>query len=186
MRKIALLSAVFMVVLAASGIYASSGITSVFDIGIGVKQQSLGGAYAAGTDDSSSIFYNPAGLQTLDRIEIQGAYIPLFMDTEYNYLACAYPTMDYGCFGFSFASLNTDKITLRDYTGTPLNITSQQMLEVMGGWAMDLFIKDLYAGFNIKVDSQSMSAFNDTGFGADLGFLYSYSRIRTAPRARLS
>ena len=172
MRRIAVLSAVFMVVLAAAGVYASAGVTSVFDIGIGVRQQSMGGAYAAGDDDSSSIFFNPAGLQTLDRIELQGAYMPLFEDTKYNYIACAYPTMDFGSFGFSFAMFDTDKITLRDYTGTPINITSQQMIEVLGGWAVNLFMKDLYAGFNIKVDSQSMSVFNDTGFGADLGFLY--------------
>jgi hypothetical protein len=156
----------------AGACYASAGVTSVFDIGVGVKSQSLGGAYTAGADDSSSIFYNPAGLQTLDKFEIQGAYIPLFADTNYNFLAAAFPTADFGCFGFSFAMLNTDKITLRDYTGTPINVASQLMLEIEAGWGISLFTKEFSAGFNIKVDTQSMSVYNDSGFGADLGFMY--------------
>ncbi len=155
-----------------AGCFAAAGITSVFDIGVGVKAQALGGAYAAGTNDSSSIFYNPAGLQTLDKFEIQAAYIPLFLDTFYNYLALAVPTMDYGCFGFSFALINTDKITIRDYTGTPMSTVSQLMIEVTAGWGASVLLKELYAGFNIKVDTQGMSTYNDTGFGADLGLMY--------------
>jgi hypothetical protein len=152
--------------------FAASGITSVFDIGIGVKAQSLGGAYAAALDDSSSVFFNPAAMQSLDRFEVQAAYTPLFLDTVYNNLTLALPTMDFGCFGFSFAMISTDKISIRDYTGQELNVASQLLIEVMAGWAIDVLIKDLYAGFNIKIDTQGMDVYNDTGFGSDLGLLY--------------
>src|SRR6056297_299815 len=102
------------------GIFAAAGSTPVFDAGIGVKAQALGNAYIAGTDDSSAVFYNPSALYTLDRTEIQAAFIPLFLDTYYSYLAGGIPTANYGVFAFSAAMINTDNIQYRDSEGAPL------------------------------------------------------------------
>lgn len=172
MKKV--FAAFFIVVIMSVPALGASGITSVFDIGIGVKAQSLGGAYAAAENDSAAVFFNPAAMQSLDRFEIQAAYMPLFLDTVYNHLTLALPTMDFGCFGFSFAMLSTDKISIRDYTGREQNLASQLLIEVMAGWAINVYLKDLYAGFNIKVDTQGMDIYNDTGFGADLGLFYTF------------
>jgi hypothetical protein len=173
------------VLIMSANIFAAAGITSVFDIGIGVRAQSMGGAYAAAEDDSASVFFNPAGMQSIDKFEIQAAYMPLFLDTVYNHVTLAFPTMDFGCFGFSFAMIGTDKVSIRDYTGRELSVSSQMLIETMAGWSISVFDKDLYAGFNIKIDSQGMDAYSDTGFGADLGLLYNmrpdnYSSARAA------
>jgi hypothetical protein len=152
--------------------FAAAGITSVFDIGVGVRAQSLGGAYAAAEDDSASVFFNPAALQALDKFEVQAAYMPLFLDTVYNHVTIGFPTMDFGSFGFSFAMISTSNVSIRDYTGQETNVTSQLLIEAMAGWAINVYLKELYAGFNIKIDTQGMDAFSDTGFGADLGLMY--------------
>ncbi|MBP7791924.1 MAG: PorV/PorQ family protein [Candidatus Goldbacteria bacterium] len=153
-------------------LYGAAGVTSVFDVGLGVRSQSLGGAYVASTDDSSSIYHNPSGLNTLKRTEVLAAYNPLFYDTNYGYVVVGVPTLNFGTFGFSFATFNTDEITLRDFSGTPIDVTTQSLMEIIAGWGGSVYFKELQFGLNLKFDFQSFYENSDTGFGADLGFLY--------------
>lgn len=150
----------------------AAGVTSVFDIGLGVRSQSLGGAFVASTDDSSCIYYNPSGLSTLKKMEVLAAYNPLFYDTNYGYVVFGFPTLDFGTFGCSFAAFNTKEITLRDISGNPLDVVSQSLMEIIVGWGGNIYYKELQIGLNIKVDFQSLYESNDVGFGVDLGFLY--------------
>jgi|DewCreStandDraft_4_1066084.scaffolds.fasta_scaffold03128_14 hypothetical protein len=153
-------------------LYGASGVTPVFDIGVGVRSQALGGAFTAATGDSSCIYYNPAGLNTLTKLEILAAYNPLFYDTYYGYFIFGFPTRDFGTFGFSFAAFNTKEITFRDISGNPLDIISQTLMEIITGWGTSVFMKELQIGLNIKIDLQSLSEYNDVGFGSDFGLLY--------------
>jgi len=153
-------------------LYGAAGVSSVFDIGLGVRSQSLGGAFLASTDDSSCVYYNPSGLNTLKKIELIAAYNPLFYDTNYGYIVFGFPTLDFGTFGFSFAGFNTRQITLRDISGNPLDIASQSLMEIIIGWGGSVYYKELQVGLNLKLDFQSLYESNDVGFGSDLGFLY--------------
>jgi TolA-binding protein len=171
MNKLLLILAMFLV---CTQSWASpAGVTSVFDIGNSVKAQSLGGAYTAGSGDSSSVYFNPAALDMIEKTEIQAAYIPLFFDTTYNYLCAAVPTMDAGTFGFSAAMINTDKIFFRDENGIKTGDTSQVLAEVIAGWGMGVLNDDLHAGFNIKLDYQSIKNYsNDLAFAMDMALFY--------------
>ena len=169
MKKLVLAAVIITVPAFAFG---AAGVTSVFDIGIGVRAQSMGGAYAAAADDSASAYFNPSGLDTLDRVEIHGAYIPLFLDASFNYLTFGIPTVDFGCIGFSFALINTEGITFRDSIGNEISDESQNLVEIIAGWGRSFFDDRLSMGFNIKLDNHSMASYNDLGFGMDMGFLY--------------
>ncbi len=151
---------------------SSSGVTSVFDIGLNVKEQSLGGAYVAGENDTSSVFYNSACLYTLNKIELQGAYIPLLQDTKYNYIAAGLPTIDYGVFGISLARITTDNIITRDFNGLETGKENQELTEIIVGWGKDFFIENFLVGFNIKIDNQKIGNLNDSAFGMDAGLFY--------------
>ncbi len=151
-----------------------AGLTSPLDIGIGVRAQTLGGAFVSGINDSGSIYFNPAGLDTIDRIEVQAASINLLSDSVYQYAAAGIPTLDYGAFGLSFARLGTSNIQLRDSSGAPTNITSQDLIEIIGGWGSSFFIKNLTGGISLKLDYQGLDSAHDTGFAADFGLLYNY------------
>lgn len=153
-------------------IFGAAGVTSVFDIGLGVRSQTLGGAFTASTDDSSCVYYNPAGLNTLTKIEVQASYNPLFYDTNYGYFIFGFPTLDLGTFGFSFAVFNTKDITFRDVSGNPLDIVSQSLMEIIFGWGSNIYYKELQVGLNLKIDYQSLFESNDIGFGTDFGILY--------------
>ncbi|MCX8094099.1 MAG: hypothetical protein N3E50_08045 [Candidatus Goldbacteria bacterium] len=152
--------------------YSAAGVTSVFDIGLGVRSQTLGCAFTAATEDTSVIYYNPAGLNTISRIEVLASYNPLFYDTNYGYFVFGFPTLDFGTFGFSFAAFNTRNITLRDISGNPLDTITQSIIEMIAGWGGNFFYKELQIGLNLKIDFQSLSDSNDLGFGMDFGLLY--------------
>jgi len=163
-------------VFAAAAISASGGEKPPFDIGVGTRVQSMGGAYIAGIKDSSSIFYNPAMLQTLERYEFQAAYMPVFADTVYNYFAAGVPTVDYGSFGFSVSSISTGNITVADNYGVIAGETSQMLIEMILGWGNSFFYDRFYAGAGIKIDYQSLYDYSDAGFGIDAGVVYEIFR----------
>src|SRR3990167_5077129 len=47
------------------------------DVGVGARVSGLGHAYTAVADDAYSVYYNPAGLGTLDRPELGTTYSKL-------------------------------------------------------------------------------------------------------------
>ena len=170
--KKAILAAViafFPVITAAS----SAGVTSVFDIGISVRAQSMGGAFLAASGDSCGVYFNPATLDTIERHEIQAAYIPLFYDTTYNYLCAAIPTLESGTFGLSAAMINTDNIIFRDVDGGITGDSSQFILELIAGWGMFFLMPDLSVGINLKLNYHDIAGYaNDLTFAMDLGAYY--------------
>ncbi len=171
MKKVllGLVLALFPVVCAAS----SAGVTSVFDIGTSVRAQSMGGAFSAFTGDSAGGYFNPALLDTVEKTEIQAAYIPLFFDTTYNYICAAIPTLDIGSFGFSGAVINTGNIAFRNDDGVKTGDSSQFIMELIAGWGKFFITPDLSVGLNLKLDYQSITHYaNDLTFGLDLGSFY--------------
>ncbi|HDQ26050.1 MAG TPA: hypothetical protein ENN43_04810 [bacterium] len=164
-------AAAFIIILPLSA-GASAGVTSVFDIGLGVKAQSLGGAFTAAHDNSSSIYYNPASLATGDRIEAQAAYMPAFYDTVYNYIAISYPTVSFGAFGASFSMFSTGNIDFRDSHGLITSSEEQRLIEIIAAWGAGFLFDGLYGGLSVKINSQTMGEFGDSGFGVDAGALY--------------
>lgn len=163
---------VMMVVTSASCFASVAGLTSPLDIGFGVRAQTLGGAFVAGINDSGSVYFNPAGLATEERVELQASYVSLLQDTAYQYVAAGLPTVDYGAFGVSFARLGTNNITLRDASSAITGISSQNLIEVITGWGTNVLDKNLYAGINMKLDYQDLIGASDTGFAMDMGILY--------------
>ncbi len=169
MKKIIL---VLMQIIFINTIYASSGTTSVFDIGLCVRAQTLGGAFVAGENDTSYVFYNPACLYTLDKIELQGAYIPLLLDTKFNYMALGFPTIDFGVLGISLSRITTENILMRDLNGIETGRETHELTEIIAGWGKNFFINNFSAGFSIKIDNQKFGSLNDTAFGMNIGFFY--------------
>lgn len=169
--KKALLAAA--VIIFCGNIYGSSaGITSALDIAAGVKSLSMGGAYTAAVNDASCLMYNPGALQTVERIEIQGAYNPVFYDTFYDYFAAAIPTVNFGTFGFSFGQVGTKNLIFRDSIGIETGSGTQNLLRFDTGWAMNPVIEELSAGLNLKIQYQEIGSYYDISFGADMGAIY--------------
>lgn len=75
MRDLGLRRAALTALLA--GMCAGRAMAAYVDVGVGARVSGLGNAYTAVADDVYSVYYNPAGLATIDRPEIGTSYAKL-------------------------------------------------------------------------------------------------------------
>ena len=89
---------------------------SFLNVGAGARAQGLGGAYSALADDSSSLYWNPAGMARLEKKEASASHAELFEGTRHDYLVYAHPTQA-GVLGAALTYLSQNKIEGRDASG---------------------------------------------------------------------
>ncbi len=76
---------------------------------VGARASGLGEAYVAVANDPTAIYWNPAGLASLQRREILFAHVQWPGDIRYEYLAYVLPSQRFGgSFAFQFGSLYTE------------------------------------------------------------------------------
>lgn len=94
--------------------------------GAGARSLAMGKAFLAISDDSSSTYWNPAGMTQLDRKEMMALHAILFADTSYSFLSYVHPTATMGVFGGNFTRLYSggfEKIQIK------IDPTSQDIVE---------------------------------------------------------
>jgi tetratricopeptide (TPR) repeat protein len=171
MKKV--ITAFLWLILPAFCFASPAGITSVFDLGTSVRAQALGGAFTAVPDDAACVYYNPAGMNTLNNIQFQASYMPLFYDTTYDYISAVMPTLDFGVFGASVSMMNTGNLVFRDGNGVITGQSSQEMAEMIAGWGTGIINDNLSAGVSLKLDYNDLANYSDNlSFGMDAGLYY--------------
>jgi tetratricopeptide (TPR) repeat protein len=146
-----------------------AGQESPFVIGVGARALGMGGGFVSVADDASAVFYNPAGLASLEYQEFTAMHMSLFEGTIYNFASWVYPHPVFGGFGASYMRLGTDDIIGRSgfaETGT-FDYSHSQFLvsygrEVHRGWAV---------GVSLKAVNESLDQFSDYGVGMDMSLM---------------
>jgi long-subunit fatty acid transport protein len=78
-------------------------------IGIGARATGLGESFVAVANDPSAIFWNPAGLASLQRQEVALSHIDWPADIKYEHLTYVMPVKRFGgSLGFQFGVLSTE------------------------------------------------------------------------------
>jgi tetratricopeptide (TPR) repeat protein len=137
----------------------------------GAKASALGGAFSAWADDTSAIYWNPAGMVWLPKIQIETAFNQWFQDSFFQDIAVVWPK-DWGAIGARISYVNLGSITLRNDNGTPLGSTVTP--EDWGGtFAAAGKLGNLSVGLAAKVYSETLSTYYGYGgLGIDAGALY--------------
>ncbi len=151
------------------------GFASFDDLQIGARQSGMSEAYSAVLDDSFALFYNPAGLINLNRLEVGSMYSQLYygLDDDSNWsnqsLAAAYPInkkngLGLGWYGKDFSELYWENTFLAGYGCKIAKILSV---------GINLKARQKKYGANEWVDiNPSFAARREiTRFSSDLGFL---------------
>jgi hypothetical protein len=101
------LAAILTVITAAilsGAIYALGGGTSDADflkIGVGARSSAMGGAFSAVDDDATAAYWNPAGVASMDKINITAMHILWYANSNYDYIAATAPIDNTTGFGLS-------------------------------------------------------------------------------------
>ena len=156
--------------LIARGPAAASGFLST---GPGARAAAMGGAFTGLADDSSAIFYNPAGLAG-QRGALMLEHVPVnesgtgfaFNDGRLDFFGLSYPSR-YGSFGFAFYEFAIGGIEGR----TNLYDTATTLTASQTAYFLPYAFKydDLAFGVTGKAVTDALAGYSATGLGADVG-----------------
>ncbi len=97
--------------LAVSASYADPFLTSVMKDGFGVRPMGMGGAFVALSDDSNSVYYNPAGLSNVATQYTRG-YLDMNTDTYTSRGCWSAVTSQSGISGWDMVDKNGQRATV--------------------------------------------------------------------------
>ncbi len=148
--------------------------------GVGARSLGMGGAFYAIADDASAIYWNAAGLSTLQRKELTFMSAPMFTDSQLGYYAYAHPTATRGTFGLAMTTLksgNFEKVDaeFNPATGEPTRIAkvgsfSDQQSAYTLSWGKEA-TETISFGLSGKYVSRQLDTSSDKFMSLDIGAL---------------
>ncbi|MFQ5677371.1 MAG: PorV/PorQ family protein, partial [bacterium] len=164
-----ILTSVMLILAAFSAVY-SQGRTSLYiDAGAGARAHALGNAYVALADDPTAIFWNPAGIDFMQRKSVTFFYSGLPAESSYGFVGLVMPSVAFGSFGFGWLRFGTGGIEKRN---DPTLISTFDFSEQLFLFSYGKHIKeDLSIGLTFKVENLNLDN-SLTRFGTDFGLLY--------------
>ncbi len=138
--------------------------------GAGARAMGMGRAFCGLSDDLSAIYFNPAGLTQLRSGQMTAMTSNLFEGTFYNFLGFGHPTQRAGVLGLGVVLLHSGKLEETNIRQETLGEFKDSRQCILVSYARRAFPKISY-GANLKLVSQQLSSYQDTGIGMDGGLL---------------
>ena len=167
MKRVIVLSLALLMVV--SAVALADGAFSAFKSGVGARALAMGGAFVAVADDTTAVYWNPAGLAQLNDTRIGGMSTDLFGTGNTHQFVGVTTTIA----GFGLG-LGWDRYAFsgqqNDASGTPtgaLNANASAFSLTLATSVMDM----AKVGVNVKYYMGSILDNQASGFGLDLGLL---------------
>ena len=137
-------------------------------IGVGARAAAMGEAFTAVTDDSTSLYWNPAGLTRLEGRELSAIYNAWFEGIGQGYVSMGFPLLG-GTLALGVNYVNMGDLEGRDESGNPTGTFKASDLDISVGFAGRLgkFLLGLSGGML----RSTVAADTKTAFLATLGTL---------------
>lgn len=128
-------------------------------IGVGARAAAMGEAFTAVTDDSTSLYWNPAGLARVEGRELSAMYNVWFQGIGQGYVSVGFPLLG-GTMAFGTNYVSMGDLEGRDESGNPTETFQASDLGISVGFAGKLgrFLLGLSGGMirsTIAGDTQS-------------------------------
>jgi hypothetical protein len=147
-------------------------------MGVGARALAMGGAFTAVADDATAAYWNPAGLVKIENIELTFMYAAnMAVDRQLNYFAYTH-WLGMGGLGISWLNAGMDDMPHRDKSGNLLGSENTGSNAIMLSYGME--VGSLMLGGSAKVLHEDVMGETETGFGLDLGGMFSVTDNVTA------
>ena len=142
----------------------------------------LGGAMASVTNDSSSIYWNPAGLARVPRLSTTFMYSQYVGDISYEAASYAQRINDTSVLAGGVRYLNGGSVTQTDINGVSAGTFNPSSYVAEVGWGQSIYDlsdseMDMAMGVSARAIRTDLGPVSANGYGSDIGI---QSRIYTA------
>jgi len=154
---------------------------SVLNWGVGARAIALGNAYSPIAEDGTAIYWNPAGLGSLENKSVAVMHSFVFEDRTQNFAAFSMPVSKFGI-GAAWFRFGVNDIQERDQTGQLVgHFDDSENIFIIGSGTRILSGKErgLNIGASFKYYYQSLYEYSATGWGLDIGSMFSLKDIST-------
>jgi hypothetical protein len=138
---------------------------------VGARAAALAGSFITVTGDPNSLFYNPAGLATLDASRGSIGFFKHLLDINSGYLSYSRQFEGIGSVGAGVIYTNYGSFTETDESGNERGTFNAGDFAFVAGYA-NQFQDDFYWGANLKFIYSSIAGYRSTGIAVDAGLLY--------------
>lgn len=136
----------------------------------------LGGSYVTNNDDVEVIFYNPAGINFLEKSPASVSFVKHLMDINLFSIAFSAEMNDIGRFGAAIKYINYGSFEGADDFGNKTGEFGAGELAFLLGYA-GTFDENFYYGANAKVIYSSIDYASSSAIALDLGVHYEFPEL---------
>ena len=177
MKKITTITILFLALSSAFLVYSQSKagttIAQFLKIEPSARAAALGNAGTALFGEATSLYYNPASLGRLEKLDAQFTYNKWIADINYNYAVAAVPVQGIGTLALQMTSLNSGEMDVRTVeqplgTGERFSVTNFAL-----GLGYGIMLTDrVSVGLQMTYYQESIWHSNITGFALNIGVQY--------------
>jgi long-subunit fatty acid transport protein len=146
------------------------------ELGISARAMGMAEAFAAVSNDVSAIYYNPAGLTSLQGKEMMFTYVQMPADIGFGFGGFAMPLEAVGgVIGVGAYDLNSGKMTERTYGNGDFEGTGRQFSAQDFALAVSYgrYLTDRFSiGLSVKYIGERYHDYSSNGWAADVGTSY--------------
>ncbi len=179
MRSLKIILAVTCSLFIAIQLYAGPGTTGgvILKESLGARSLAMGDAYVGVASSPETIFWNPAGLTTMEKAEVSAMYFKEVADMGLMSIQYAQP-LDFGALGIAIESFSAGDMELNCLDGTSKTVNAQSDYIINLAYGRKLGTS-FSAGANLKyLNSTLAEAESASTFTVDLGCLYQLTQVK--------
>lgn len=139
--------------------------------GVSARAVGMGWTFVGVADDSSALFWNPAGLGDLNNVEVALHHSSWLAGIIQETAVAALPMGSLGGLGVSFNYVNYGVIPGYDSTGAPIADYTPNRYGFDLGWGKEI-VKGFSAGAGLKGSIQTIADTSYSNLSVDLGVLW--------------
>lgn len=151
-----------------------SGGKNIYDflrMDVGARAASLGSSFISSTDDPNIIFYNPAGLTSINNTRLSIGFFKHLMDVNSGYISFGTEVPDFGFIGSGIVYVNYGDFKRTGEEGQQLGTYSAGEFVFVVGYGSEVIDKLKY-GVNAKFIYSSIAEVYSTASAIDFGMRY--------------
>ena len=165
---------IFFIIALVSNALSFAGGKSTYDFlrnDVSARAAALGGSFVAMTNDPNIIFYNPAGIATMEGRKISVGFFKHLLDINSGYASMVTEIPGLGFIGAGVLYTNYGEFKRTGEEGQDLGTFGAGEIAVTAGYG-SMLPSGLAYGANVKFIYSSIGEFNSSGAAVDLGIQY--------------